>query len=184
MSLRNATCQIAALICDWDAAIRQRYQGLRCCDVGLVVGGSDSTSIALNRKVAGNEKWIICPEVDIQGGNLEDLCQAGFNDAGSGILIAITMADSVSADQNAAALSLKNTINALRNKKICVARPVTMSAAAASNDLLGEDDGLTHLLSTGALQFGEFTLKSGRISPYFFNSSAICSGKSLMEIGR
>lgn len=31
----------------------------------------------------------------------------------------------------------------------------------------------------GALSFGQFELKSGRISPYFFNAGAFCTGQSL-----
>jgi orotate phosphoribosyltransferase len=34
------------------------------------------------------------------------------------------------------------------------------------------------------LKFGEFTLKSGRISPYFFNAGAFCTGLALAELGR
>jgi len=35
-----------------------------------------------------------------------------------------------------------------------------------------------------ALKFGQFTLKSGRISPYFFNAGAFASGATLAELGR
>lgn len=35
-----------------------------------------------------------------------------------------------------------------------------------------------------ALGFGEFTLKSGRISPYFFNAGAFSSGSALANLGR
>lgn len=34
------------------------------------------------------------------------------------------------------------------------------------------------------LKFGEFTLKSGRISPYFFNAGAFSSGLALAALGR
>ena len=34
------------------------------------------------------------------------------------------------------------------------------------------------------LKFGEFTLKSGRISPYFFNAGAFSSGSALALLGR
>ena len=36
----------------------------------------------------------------------------------------------------------------------------------------------------GALRFGEFELKSGRISPYFFNMGALHSGSALAGTGR
>lgn len=34
------------------------------------------------------------------------------------------------------------------------------------------------------LKFGEFTLKSGRVSPYFFNAGAFASGMALAALGR
>jgi orotate phosphoribosyltransferase len=39
-------------------------------------------------------------------------------------------------------------------------------------------------LAVGALRFGEYTLKSGRISPYFFNAGAFCDGIGLDGLGR
>ncbi|WP_145008137.1 orotate phosphoribosyltransferase [Pseudomonas oryzihabitans] len=39
-------------------------------------------------------------------------------------------------------------------------------------------------IERGVLRFGEFTLKSGRISPYFFNAGLFNSGSALAELGR
>ena len=39
-------------------------------------------------------------------------------------------------------------------------------------------------LAQQALTFGEFTLKSGRISPYFFNAGKFCSGAALWQLAR
>jgi orotate phosphoribosyltransferase len=39
-------------------------------------------------------------------------------------------------------------------------------------------------LNIGVLRFGEFTLKSGRKSPYFFNAGLFNSGSSLAQLGR
>jgi orotate phosphoribosyltransferase len=39
-------------------------------------------------------------------------------------------------------------------------------------------------MQQGVLKFGDFTLKSGRASPYFFNAGLFNSGTALAELGR
>ncbi len=39
-------------------------------------------------------------------------------------------------------------------------------------------------LECGAVQFGDFTLKSGRPSPYFFNFSKLCAGPAVLMLGK
>lgn len=39
-------------------------------------------------------------------------------------------------------------------------------------------------IKTGVLRFGKFTLKSGRISPYFFNSGLFNTGDAMLHLSR
>ncbi|KAF5351145.1 hypothetical protein D9756_008250 [Leucocoprinus leucothites] len=41
---------------------------------------------------------------------------------------------------------------------------------------------IEHAMAVGALKFGTFTLKSGRISPYFFNAGLLCTGPILATL--
>jgi orotate phosphoribosyltransferase len=45
-------------------------------------------------------------------------------------------------------------------------------------------DFLAFALETGVLRFGDFTLKSGRKSPYFFNSGLFRTGAAIARLGR
>ena len=47
-----------------------------------------------------------------------------------------------------------------------------------------EKEFLDFAIDVGVLRFGEFTLKSGRLSPYFFNSGLFNTGASLARLGR
>ena len=40
------------------------------------------------------------------------------------------------------------------------------------------------IITSGALRFGQFTLKSGRISPYFFNAGQFSTGSSISHLSR
>ena len=40
------------------------------------------------------------------------------------------------------------------------------------------------LVAQGVLKFGEFTLNSGRVSPYFFNLGAVSDGAGFAQLGR
>ncbi len=47
-----------------------------------------------------------------------------------------------------------------------------------------KDEFIRLALDCNVLKFGEFTLKSGRISPYFFNAGLFYQGKALRQLGQ
>ncbi|MDN7138061.1 orotate phosphoribosyltransferase [Pseudidiomarina sp. 1ASP75-14] len=47
-----------------------------------------------------------------------------------------------------------------------------------------QKDFIEFAISRGVLKFGEFTLKSGRTSPYFFNAGLFNHGSDLAKLGR
>lgn len=47
-----------------------------------------------------------------------------------------------------------------------------------------KEDFLKFAIAAGVLRFGRFTLKSGRVSPYFFNAGLFNTGRYLARLGR
>ncbi len=47
-----------------------------------------------------------------------------------------------------------------------------------------KEEFLDFAIAAGVLRFGQFTLKSGRVSPYFFNAGLFNTGRHLARLGR
>ena len=54
-----------------------------------------------------------------------------------------------------------------------------MASSSASNA-----DFIDFMLAQNVLSFGEFTLNSGRISPYFFNMGEVSDGAAFARLGQ
>ena len=74
--------------------------------------------------------------------------------------------------------------------KVVLFRPVCFFSIPAKGVAVGyfmqsyQKEFIEFAIEQGVLKFGEFTLKSGRISPYFFNAGLFNSGKALAKLGR
>ena len=81
--------------------------------LGLVVGATDLQALAAVR-AASPESWILCPGVGAQGGEADAVCAAALRSDGSGLLVSVSRGISQAKDKAAAAMKLRDDINASR----------------------------------------------------------------------
>lgn len=143
-------------------------------NVGLVVGATDVEALRRVRVVTPNI-WILAPGIGAQGGNLEEAVFAGLSADGLGLLVPVSRGISKAANPKQAAEELRVAINAVRKTKLAA---VAVSSSTRHNDFI------KFALSFGVLRFGDFTLKSGRQSPYFFNAGLFRTGRALRQLGK
>ncbi|MFN2112700.1 MAG: orotidine-5'-phosphate decarboxylase [Anaerolineales bacterium] len=144
--------QVADLVRDWNNAD----------NLGLVIG---ATQIEALQKVRERDPgiWFLAPGVGAQGGDLEAALKAGLRDDGLGMLIPISRGISRAEDPGQAARDFKAAINLGRASFSKRSTPI---AGALSREQREIAEGLLQL---GCIQFGEFTLKSGRTSPIYLD---------------
>lgn len=100
---------------------------------------------------------------------------AALRSDGLGVLVSVSRAISRAADPGAAARALRDEINAAR----------AHGPALGSDELADfQRDFLALAEREGALKFGSFTLKSGRVSPYFFNAGLFRTGAAMSRLAR
>mmetsp|Transcript_33172 Transcript_33172/g.72335 ORF Transcript_33172/g.72335 Transcript_33172/m.72335 type:complete len:520 (-) Transcript_33172:332-1891(-) len=145
-------------------------------NVGLVVGATDIEAIEAVR-AENPSAWILAPGVGAQGGDLEACCRAAITKDGYGLLLPISRGISAAPDPAAAAKGFRDAINAVRSEK--KAAPAGLGDSASELQLQPYQRNFIEVaLSSKALCFGEFELKSGRHSPYFFNAGLFNTGKA------
>ena len=109
-------------------------------------------------------------------GNLQEAVQAGITQNKSGLLVPVSRGISKAENPGKAAIELRDAINAARN--------VVLSPDTAIVSTSAQDEFIKFALSLDVLRFGEFMLKSGRQSPYFFNAGLFNSGRALAKLGK
>ncbi|TDH70141.1 hypothetical protein CCR75_000162 [Bremia lactucae] len=144
-------------------------------NVGLVVGATDINALHRVRTLTPH-LWILAPGIGAQGGNLEEAVEAGLSANGLGLLVPVSRGISKATNPKKAAENLRDAINAVRKKKMAT---LTVAVAKLNCNVF-----IKFALSLGVLKFGEFTLKSGRKSPYFFNAGLFRTGRALSQLGR
>jgi uridine monophosphate synthetase len=146
-------------------------------NLGLVAGATHPEALRRVR-AAAPDLWILAPGVGAQGGDLHSTLAAGLRADGSGLLVTVSRAVSRAADPGQAARDLRDAINRGRTT-ILKAHPPTAPMETGITPLQARI--ADRLLEAGCVRFGQFTLKSGLISPIYIDLRQLATYPDLLE---
>ncbi len=148
-------------------------------NLGLVVGATQPEALRKVRKLAP-ELWILAPGIGVQGGDLQIALQAGLRADGTGLIIPISRLISRAADPKAAAEEIRQQINTVRRQihgEQTTPMPKKRNLPEMKFAQLADQ-----LLEAGCIKFGQFTLKSGMISPIYIDLRQLISYPKLLQL--
>jgi uridine monophosphate synthetase len=137
--------------------------------IGFVVAATQPHALVRFRELSQN--WVLTPGVGAQGGDLSLALAAGLTNDGSGVIVPVSRGVIYVDNPRTAVLTLRDEINQARRG----VRPGQQTTSSYRELIL-------KLHEVGCVQFGNFTLASGKQSPFYIDLRRAASDALLLKL--
>lgn len=152
--------------------------------IGLVVAGNDARVLRAVRE-RQPDTWFLAPGIGAQGGRADEAIAAGARADGNGLLVSASRAVANAENPALAAREFRDALEGGRRR--LREAPPRFAHRRESSEIMGisaDERGqlLEGLFRIGAFKTGEFTLKSGRKSPFYIDLRRIGGDPHLLKL--